>query len=60
MSASVTATTQPAPYVPPAGSNPVQSAAVLDQKANDLTQLAVQADRAAKGEGTGATLDILA
>jgi hypothetical protein len=44
--------------VPPAGSNPSQAA--QDQKSSDLTQLAVQADRAAKAQGTGVTLDILA
>lgn len=58
MSTSVTATTQPSPYVPPAGAAPSQ--AVQDQKTSDLTQLAVQADRTAKAQGTGVTLDILA
>jgi hypothetical protein len=56
MSTSVTATTQPSPYVPPAGSNPAQTASARDQQATDTTQ----AVKAAKAQGTGVSLDILA
>ena len=56
MSASVTTTTQPSPYVPPVGAAPPKPT----QDQNDLTQLAVQADRAAKAQETGVHLDILA
>ena len=56
MSTSVTATTQPSPYVPPAGANPAQTNAAQDQQADDKTQ----AVKAAKAQGTGVSLDILA
>ena len=56
MSTSVSATTQPSPYVPPAGANPVQTTAARDQQADDKTQ----AVKAARAQDTGVTLDIMA
>ena len=60
MSSSVAATTQPSPYIAPAGQTTPRAQSAADQAGSDLNNLAAETAKAAKEQGTGVHLDVTA